>query len=262
MSERQSLRAMWSDGAETHGLWLSAPSPITAETGARLDFAYVCIDMQHGAVAYDHAVPMIQAIEFAGGIPIARVPWNEPGIIGKMLDAGCHGVIVPMVNTRAEAEAVVRAARYAPDGSRSWGPTLVSPRHENYRAWADATIAVIPMIETREALSNLDDILSVPGIDAVYVGPADLGISLGLGPTGNDGNPIFDEALANIVDGCERHGVVPGIHASGALASRRRQQGFRLITIANDLLAMRASLHDEIRQAKESGSGDDSASLY
>ena len=262
MSERQSLRAMWSDGAETHGLWLSAPSPITAEAGARLDFDYVCIDMQHGAVAYDHAVPMIQAIEFAGGIPIARAPWNEPGIIGKMLDAGCHGVIVPMVNTRAEAEAVVRAARYAPDGSRSWGPTLVSPRHENYRAWADATIAVIPMIETREALSNLDDILSVPGIDAVYVGPADLGISLGLGPTGNDGNPIFDEALSNIVAGCERHGVVPGIHASGALASRRRQQGFQMITIANDLLAMRASLHDEIRHAKESGSGDDSASLY
>ena len=100
------------------------------------------------------------------------------------------------------------------------------------------------MIETRDALSNLDDILSVPGIDAVYVGPADLGISLGLGPTGNDGNPIFDEALANIVACCERHGVVPGIHASGALASRRRQQGFRMITIANCLLYTSPSPRD------------------
>ena len=262
MSERPSLRTIWNDGGETLGLWLSAPSPITAEVGARLNFDYVCIDTQHGAVAYDHAVPMIQAIEFAGGIPIARVPWNEPGIIGKMLDAGCHGIIVPMVNTRAEAEAVVRAARYAPEGSRSWGPTLVSPRHDNYREWADAQVAVVPMIETVEALANLDDILSVPGIDAIYVGPADLSISLGLGPTGNDGNPIFDDALAAIVAGCRRHGVVPGIHASGALAGRRREQGFRMVTIANDLLAMRASLNDEIRLAQESGSGDDSKSLY
>jgi len=193
---------------------------------------------------------MIQAIELGGSVPIARVPWNEPGIIGKMLDAGCHGVIVPMVNTSDEAEAVVRAVRYAPGGSRSWGPALAAPRHDDYRTWADNNIAVIPMIETAEALANVDDILSVEGVDAAYVGPADLAISLGLGPTGNDGTAIFDEALATIVDACVRHNVVPGIHATADLTDLRRQQGFKMITVSTDLPTLRGALAAELQLAR------------
>ena len=109
---------------------------------------------------------------------------------------------VPMVNTREQAEAVVRSTRYAPDGSRSWGPVMAGMRHDDNRAWADAHVATIPMIETAEAIENLDEILSVPGVDAVYVGPADLSISLGLGPYGNDGNAVFDDALTKIVAAC------------------------------------------------------------
>lgn len=251
-----SLREKWAAGQETLGFWLSIPSMVSAEITGRLPVDYVCIDTQHGVNDYQVAAGMITAIEIGGGTPIARVPWNEPGIIGKMLDAGAHGVIVPMVNTREQAEAVVRAVRYAPAGSRSWGPVIAGMRHPDNRAWADANIACIPMIETVEALSNLDDILSVPGIDAVYVGPADLSISLGLAPYANDGNSLFDDALATIVAACRRHGVVPGIHATGPLTPRRREQGFRMVTVTSDGLAMRAGYTSELAAAKGDGEGD------
>ena len=257
------LRETWAAGGETLGLWLSIPSFVSAELAARQPVDYVCIDTQHGVVDYTASASMIQAIELAGGTPIARVPWNEPGVIGKTLDAGAHGVIVPMVNTPEQAEAVVLAARYAPAGSRSWGPVMAGMRHADNREWAAKTVAVIPMIETTEAIANLDDILTVPGIDAIYVGPADLSISLGLDPYGNDGNPIFDDALAAIVASCERHGVVPGIHATGPLTPVRRAQGFRMITVTSDALAMRAGYASELGAARgEDDEASASGSLY
>lgn len=258
-----SLRDTWAAGEETLGFWLSAPGILGAEIAARQPVDYVCVDTQHGTIDYQSSVSMIQAIELVGATPIVRVPWNEQGIIGKTLDAGAHGVIVPMVNTREQAEAVVRSARYAPDGARSWGPVMAGMRHSDNRQWAADTIAVIPMIETVEAIGNLDEILSVPGIDAVYVGPADLAITLGLGPSGNEGNPVFDDALATIVAACGRHGVVPGIHSTGALTPLRRRQGFRMITVTSDTLATRAGYESELAAARDDrrrhaagGSGD------
>lgn len=254
-----SLRTRWAAGEETLGFWLSIPGVVVAEITARQPVAYVCIDTQHGAIDYQASVGMIQAIDLVGGTPIVRVPWNEPGIIGKTLDAGAHGIVVPMVNTRQQAESVVHSARYAPDGSRSWGPVMAGMRHDDNRVWAADHIAVIPMIETVEAISNLDEILSVPGIDAIYVGPADLSISLGLDPQGNDGNPIFDEALATIVAGCRRHGVIPGIHATGPQVQRRRDEGFRMITVTSDALAMRAGYTSELAAANNTAPPSDSA---
>lgn len=257
-----SLRAKWKAGEETLGIWVSTPTTVSAEICAHQPVSYVCVDNQHGVNDYLSTAPMFQAIELAGNVPITRVPWNEPGIIGKMLDAGAHGVIVPMVNSREEAEAVVRAVRYAPDGSRSWGPMMTSMRHPDYREWANANVAAIPMIETVEALEHLDDILSVPGIDAVYVGPADLGISLGLGPRGSDGNPVFDDALAKIVDACGRHGVVPGIHATGALTPLRRSQGFRMITVTGDVAALAVGLGVELAAAAGNSGSTSDDKLY
>ena len=259
----QGLRQIWNDGGETLGAWLAVPSTISAEATARAGFDYVCIDTQHGPIEYSDAVPMIQAILLGGSAPIVRVPWNEPGIIGKMLDAGAHGVIVPMVNTVAEAEAAVRACRYAPDGARSWGPTTASMRTDvHYKQWAPDHVAVIPMIETTQAIANLDDILAVPGIDAVYVGPADLSLTLGLPPQNNDDVPAFVDALDTIVAGCRRAGVVPGIHSSGALTATRRTSGFRMITVTTELLAMKSGLTAELDQARSGASGSDSGAMY
>jgi 4-hydroxy-2-oxoheptanedioate aldolase len=135
-------------------------------------------------------------------------------------------------------------------------------RHEDNRGWADAHVAVIPMIETAEAIENLDEILSVPGIDAIYVGPADLSISLGLGPYGNDGQAVFDDALKTIVAACQRHGVVPGIHASGPLTPVRREQGFRMITVTSDALAIRAGYTAELAAARGESAAATGSKLY
>ena len=258
----QSLREKWAGGATTFGGWLSIPSTVTAESAGRVGFDYVCVDSQHGAIDYANVLGLVQAISLGESSPVVRVPWNEPGIIGKSLDAGAYGVIVPMVNSRAEAEAVVRAARYAPDGSRSWGPVIPGMRRKDNRGWATEHVAVIPMIETAEAIANLDEILSVPGVDAVYVGPADLSISLGLAPGNNDGDPLFDDALTTIVAACERHGVVAGIHATGALTPRRREQGFRMMTVTSDALAIRAGYASELAAARQSETAGASGTLY
>ena len=249
MTRSTTLAERLNAGTETLGAWLMSRDPLIAEATARQGFDYVCVDMQHGTADLSDLLTLVQAIELGGGTPVARVPWNEPGVIQRSLDLGCHGVIVPMVNTAEDAQAVVSACRYAPNGSRSWGPVAVGPRHDDYRTWADRAVSVIPMIETTQALDNLDAILSVPGIDAVYVGPSDLAISLGLGPVGNDDNPTFTSALTRIVDACGRHGVAAGIHSDGRTARLRRSQGFSMITIATDVVALRAGFSDARRLA-------------
>ena len=144
-----SLRDLWRAGDTTLGAWLSVPSSVTAEATARAGFDYVCIDTQHGAVEYSDAVPLIQAILLGGSRPIVRVPWNEPGIIGKSFDAGAEAVIVPMVNTVDDAAAALSAGRYAPQGSRSFGPTAQRPRFEGDPVdWARRSTTVVPMIGT------------------------------------------------------------------------------------------------------------------
>lgn len=241
------MKQIWQAGGTVLGAWLSVPSAVTAEATARAGFDYVCIDTQHGAIEYADAVPMIQAILLGGSRPIVRVPWNEPGCIGKALDAGAHGVIIPMVNSVAEAEAAVRACRYAPAGARSYGPAIAGQRVDGaYVDWAPDNVAVIPMIETVQAVAALDDILAVDGIDAVYVGPADLSLTLGLPPGNNDDAPAFADALTTIVAGCHDAGVVAGIHSSATLAPVRLGAGFRMVTVSTELIAMSSALRADL----------------
>ena len=257
------MRDRWAAGEAALGGWLAIPSAFSAEIVARCDLDYVCVDTQHGLVDYSDSWKMLQAVNLGSATPLVRVPWNEPGIIGKSLDAGGRGIIVPMVNTRAEAEAAVRACRYAPDGGRSYGPArVVRQEGPGYFAGANADVAVIPMIETVEAIANLDDILSVPGVDAVYVGPSDLSVSLGLAPGNNDGTAAFDDSLATIVAGCRRHGVVAGCHTVSELCQRRIEQGFAMITITSDTTALSRALADELRRARGQEPAARSGSMY
>jgi 4-hydroxy-2-oxoheptanedioate aldolase len=256
------LREHWAAGITTIGSWLTLPSTVSAEVSAASGFHYSCLDLQHGVIDYQMAVAMTQAIVLGGGHPIARVPWNEPGIIGKVLDAGIEGVIVPMVNSAAEAALVVRSARYLPDGDRSYGPVMAGLRRPNYFEWAATGIAVIPMIETVQALNNLDEILQVQGVNAIYVGPADLSISLGLKPANNDGEAVFDEALAAIVRACNKYGIVPGIHTTPQFVAKRLEQGFRMVTVSNDMVALRTQLGAELAIAKGALPAAASGSMY
>jgi 4-hydroxy-2-oxoheptanedioate aldolase len=234
------------------GAWAVVPTALTAEMLSRAGFDYVCIDMQHGLADLADAFSMLQAIDLGTATPIVRVPWNEPAAIGRVLDAGALGVIVPMVNTRAEAQAAVKSCLYPPEGGRSAGPTRVGLRDgPDYMGTANERVSCIPMIETTEAVANLDDILSVDGVDRVYVGPSDLSVSLGLGPGNHDGEAPFDDALAAIVEGCSRHGVVPGIHANSELGERRIEQGFAMVTVAVDFSMLRAAAEGALRAVRK-----------
>jgi 4-hydroxy-2-oxoheptanedioate aldolase len=226
---------------------LKLPSPVTAEAASLLGFDYLCIDMQHGLIAPHDLVPILRATHPAALRVIVRVSGNEPATIGWCLDAGATAVIIPGVNSADEADTAVRACQYPPSGYRSTGPTRSALVYgKDYVATAASFVQCIPMIETPSALNSIDEILAVPGVDVIYVGPSDLSMGLGLGPGNHDGEPNFDEALARIVDACKRHGVVPGIHADASLAPRRLDQGFEMVTVAEDLRAVQASLTSDL----------------
>ncbi len=254
------LKTAWAAGDPTIGLWLSAADPVTVEMLAGVGFDYICLDTQHGLVDYTDAVPSLQAQTGSSAIPIARAPWNEPGSIGKLLDAGMMGIIIPMVNTVAQAEAAVAACRYAPAGSRSFGPTrAASALGPGYYGDANAQIACIPMIETAEALENLDDIVKVDGIDAIYVGPADLSISLGLPPGSDNEADSFQDAISHILAACTANGIAPGIHSVPELVQMRLGQGFRMVTATNDTGAAVAGARAHLAIARgEGATGDNS----
>lgn len=255
------LRDIWAGGGTALGAWLSIPSPESAEVVARAGYDYVCIDMQHGLADYQTALRMLQVIGLGDATPVVRVPWNEPGIIGRALDAGAMAIIIPMVNDVAAAASAVAACRYAPAGSRSFGPTRAAMQEgRGYFDVANSEVACIPMIETQEAMGNLDDILTVEGVDAVYVGPADLSVSHGLPPGNNDDEPVFADALTGIVEACGRSGVVPGIHGTPGLAGRRRDAGFRMITVSTDMVALGGALRKELQQAREGEEGGEAGS--
>src|SRR3989442_10912732 len=177
------LKTMWKRGETAVNGWLSIPTAFTAEVMAHQGFDSLTVDMQHAGVDYQTAVSMFQGISTTDVMPFARVPWNDPAYLMKILDAGAYGVICPMINTRAQAEALVAACKYPPRGYRSFGPVRASIyAGSDYVERANDDIVIMPMIETAEALKNLDAILSTPGGDAIYVGPSDLSLTLGCKP--------------------------------------------------------------------------------
>jgi 4-hydroxy-2-oxoheptanedioate aldolase len=250
-----STKAAWRHGEVTYGAWLSIPSAFSAEVVAQQGHDWVCIDMQHGVIDYQAAVTMLLAISTGAATPIVRVPWNEPGIIGKMLDAGAMGIIVPMVNSVDEARAAVAACRYAPVGARSYGPTRAALyAGGDYFDHANDEVACIPMIETKRALDQLDAILDVPGIDAVYVGPADMSITLGLPPR-MDNAGAFEEARLAIAKACAARGIAPGIHGDASLAPGHAAAGYRMITITSDIAAIASGAAADLRHVGRGGAG-------
>lgn len=255
------LKIAFDSGEPALGAWISLPTSISAEIAGSAGYEYVCLDLQHGLIDYATSVPMLQALSIGSTTPVVRVPENHASHIGKALDAGAMGIIIPMVNTVEQAEAAVASCRYAPTGTRSYGPTrVVGVEGPDYWDNANTDISCIPMIETVEALANLDAILSVEGVDAIYVGPADLAISQGFGPGTNE--PEFVEALDQIVAACNRHGVVPGIHATPTMARDRLDRGFRMVTITADVVSLRAKLKDDLAYVQEGRTGGPEGSIY
>src|SRR5260221_13036670 len=228
------VREIWQTGGAVINGWCGIPSGFSAEVMAHMGWDSLVIDTQHGIVDYKVMVWMLQGIATTAVTPMVRVPWNNPGDIMKALDAGAYGIICPMINSRAECEAFVGACRYAPRGYRSSGPiraTLYGG--PDYHAKADDVVVAMAMIETTQALDNLDAILSTPGLDGIYIGPSDLSITMGFGPGLDRTEERVLAAYKKILEGCKPHGVRPGLHTgSAAYAKRMMRIGFQLLPLA------------------------------
>ncbi len=248
------LKQLWQQDKATMNAWLTIPSAWSAEILAHTGFDALTIDMQHGLADYDTAVTMLQAISTTDTVPLVRVPWNEPVAIMRILDAGAYGIIGPMINNRAEVEAFVGACRYPPAGYRSYGPIRANVyAGDDYFDHANDTVLSLAMIETSEALDNLDDILSVEGLDGIYVGTIDLSISMGLPDHGNLDNPKLKRAIEKILASTEKHNLIAGIHASSPeSAAMLSNWGFRLITPVIDSSVLQTAATGILEQTRGS----------
>jgi 4-hydroxy-2-oxoheptanedioate aldolase len=230
------LRSIWAAGGAAVNGWLAIANSFSAETMAHQGWDTLTIDLQHGVVDYTAMVTMLQAISTTATVPVVRVPWLEPGILMKTLDAGAAAVICPMVNTREDAQKLVSYTHYAPRGTRSFGPIrALLYGGADYFQHANDAIVTFAMIETAQALDNLDEILSVEGLDAVYIGPSDLSISLGCTPAFDELDAPAAQAVDHILARARAHGVVAGIHNGTPEAARARiAKGFQFVTIGSD----------------------------
>ncbi len=248
------VKAAWKAGKAVVNGWLAIPNAFSAEMYSQAGWDSVTVDMQHGVQDYLSCVACFQGIQPSGATPMVRVPWNEPGIIGKVLDAGAYGVICPMVNTKAEAEALVQYSKYPPKGTRSNGPIRAGVYGEagGYQKTANDEILVIPMIETQTALDNLDAILDVPGIDAIYVGPSDLGLSMGMIPILDREEPEILRIYERLIKETSKRGIAAGLHnSSPKYAKKMIDMGFKLVTVGgNDVGLMVNAAKAAIKEAR------------
>jgi 4-hydroxy-2-oxoheptanedioate aldolase len=246
-----SLKSRWAAGETTLGAWCMIPGAFSAEAVARNGFDWVLVDMQHGAMDYETALAMIRAIDLTPAVPLVRAPWNEPGIIGRLLDAGALGVVIPMIETPEDARRAVEACLYPPSGRRSFGPIRVGMRDgPAYFATANDRVAVIPMIETAEALASVEAIAAVPGVDALFVGPFDLSIALGLPPGDNDGKLAFDNAIARISAAARAAGIATAVLSNTRIAPLRIAQGFQMISVTTDITALAAGTRADLEAVR------------
>jgi 4-hydroxy-2-oxoheptanedioate aldolase len=243
MRDANELRAALEAGPVL-GFWAAIPSSVTAEIAAATGAGYVVVDQQHGAVGPAETTAMLQGIRAAGSAGLARVPRNDPFLIGHPLDLGALGVIVPMVESAEEAARAVAACRYAPDGERSIGLLRGAP--------GGGEPLCLVMVETRAALERVEEIAATPGLDGIYIGPSDLALSHGLQPsTRLDLQPVV-EGIERIRAACADQGILCGLHCLDAADAARYSAagGFGLITVGHDLRHLKAALDAALATAR------------
>ena len=254
------LKQMFKKGEPIVNGWLQIPSAFSAEVMAHQGWDSCTIDMQHGVIDYQNALNMLQAISTTEVTPLARVNWNEPGQIMKILDAGCYGIICPMVSNRKEAENFVQACLYPSKGYRSFGPVRgLLYGGSDYAKHSDNEILKLAMIETKEALEKLDEILDTPNLDGIYIGPADLSLSIGEEP-GFDKpeNTAAYKEITRILEAAKKRGLLAGIHNGTAeYAKKMIEKGFNLVTVGSDQRFMSSGAKTAIEKIKATKKGPD-----
>lgn len=236
----RALKKIWSEGGVAVGAMLMADSAIIAETLAHAGFDFLIVDRQHGGMDEGTAIEMTRAVAAAGIVPVVRVPSNDAATIGRMLDCGAGGIIAPLTDTPEDARAIVAATRYPPEGKRSWGPVRAGlTGGPNYAAEANGAVVASGMIETRDGYEALDEILTIPQLDALLVGPNDLGFSYGNLPKPMPEDRQVVKAIESIPARAAKANCMPGIHCGdAAMANRMIALGYRWISLSIDTLFM------------------------
>lgn len=244
--------------------WLSIPSSYSAEILGHAGFDSITIDLQHGMIGMDAALPMFQALSATPTIPLARVPWNDPAQIMRLLDTGAYGIICPMISTVDDAENFVRSCRYPPRGQRSFGPARgLLYGGADYYPHADREILAIGMIETAEGLDNLDQILAIEGLDGIYVGPNDLALALGCVPKSESEEQVVVDAIAHICARTRAANKIAGMFcSSGEAAARRIREGFNMVTPGNEGSMLVNAARAALAAARQSGYAQGGQSGY
>ena len=254
MSTAQDFAGRLRGGEAVVGYWVASDNPVGTERLARTGYDYVVLDLQHGLMGYSGMLAGLMAIDAAQGpAGLVRVEANDPTPIGKALDAGAVGVIVPLVDSAEDAARAVAAARYPADGIRSFGPMRAGLRLGPDPVEANAAVLVLAMIETAPGLADVERIAATPGLSGLYIGPSDLALALG-GSSPWD-PAVLDErerAIARVRQACDDHGVVPGIHTpSGEVARQRLDEGFRFVTVSSDLEHLEAAARGHLEVARD-----------
>ena len=257
------LKEIFQSGKAAVNGWLQIPNSFTAELMANQNWDSLTLDMQHGVIDYPNAVGMLQAISSTQVVPMARVNWNEPGQIMKILDAGAYGIICPMVSNKKEAENFVNACMYPPNGYRSYGPIRgLVYGGPDYADQANNEILKFAMIETKESLENLDEIMKTPGLDGIYIGPADLSLAVGQQPSFDkpEGDPVY-EVIMRVLEHAKKNKIIAGIqNGQPEYAEKMIKKGFQLVTIGSDQRYMTAASKSALSklkrdQKKDTGKG-------
>ena len=251
---KNKLKQMFKEGKPIINGWLQIPSAFSAEVMAHQGWDSCTIDMQHGVIDYPNALNMLQAISTTETTPLARVNWNEPGQIMKILDAGCYGIICPMVSNRKEAEKFVQACLYPSKGYRSFGPIRgLLYGGSDYAKHSDNEILKLAMIETKEALEKLDEILDTPNLDGIYIGPADLSLAVGEEPGFDkaENTTAYKEILI-VLEAAQKKNLLAGIHnGSAEYAQKMISKGFNLVTVGSDQRFMSSGAKTAIEKIKD-----------
>lgn len=248
---KNTLRSLLLGKTPIINAWLSVPSGYLAEGVGHQGFASVTVDLQHGMIGTESAIAMLQAISATPAVPLVRAPSRSPEAVMHLLDAGAYGVICPMISTPDEAASFVASCRYPPGGTRSFGPARGKLYGgADYFEAANEEVLAIPMIETAQALAEIDDILRVPGVDMVYIGPNDLALDLGERPGAEIGPSATTDAIAHILSRAQAVGVATGIFCgNGQLAQRRVAEGFDLVTPGNDFNLLMSAMATAVSEA-------------
>jgi 2-keto-3-deoxy-L-rhamnonate aldolase RhmA len=225
------LKAKLKEGKAAYGIGLSIAHPDVAEIIGKLGYDWAFIDTEHSPMDVMDVQVLLQAMSSSSTVPIVRVAWNDMVMIKKALDIGAYGIVVPWVNSREDALRAVQAIKYPPQGFRGYGPRRASLGDPDYQKTANDEVMLVVQIETQNAIDHIDEILSVPGVDATMIGPYDLSLSLGVFRDWD--NPKFKSAIQKIRESCTRNGVSPGILVQDDV-EKRFAEGFRFFLVASD----------------------------